>query len=80
MPYHLTNIKKGTFGEVSKIQEELDELKDALLQNNRIMAAVEMSDLYGALEEVAKNMGFDMVDLAIMSAATKSAFKDGTRK
>ena len=30
--YHITEIKKGELGEISKLQEELDELKDAHAQ------------------------------------------------
>jgi len=48
--YHLRQIKKGTVGELSKIFEELDELEDAEEQNVRIMALVELSDMYGSIE------------------------------
>lgn len=34
--YHIAIIEKGKLGEISKIQEELDEMKDAeLLPDNR---------------------------------------------
>lgn len=49
--YHITKIEKGKLGESSKIQEELDELKDAEKQGVKIMGLVECSDIYGALEE-----------------------------
>lgn len=78
--YHIATIEKGTYGEVSKIQEELDELKDAIDQGCNIMAAVELSDLYGALEAYAENGGLSMEDLRIMSNITKRAFKSGARK
>jgi len=39
--YHVQKIAKGTYGTPSKIQEELDELKDALDQNNKILALVD---------------------------------------
>lgn len=48
MGYHLTNIKKGIYGERSKITEEYDELLDALIQNNKILILTECADLLGA--------------------------------
>lgn len=80
MGYHIREIKKGVLGETSKIREELCELEDALDQDNRILAAVEMSDLYGALRLCAMKHGFSMEDLAKMSDATHRAFGDGSRK
>ena len=79
MGYHKRKIERGEFGKTSKIREELDELEDALEQNNRIMAMVELSDLYGAIQAVANNIGTNMTELQIMSEATERAFKDGTR-
>lgn len=80
MSYHLVEIKKGVLGKSSKIQEELDELIDAENQNNRIMAMVELSDLYGALEALAQSYNLNMEDLRTMSEATKRAFNSGHRK
>jgi hypothetical protein len=53
--YHITSIQKGKNGEVSKIKEEILELKDAELQKSKIMALVELSDLIGAIELYANN-------------------------
>lgn len=80
MGYHIATIKKGTLGQTSKIREELDELIDAENQNNKILAMVELSDIYGALEAVAKNYNLTMSDLKCMSDATKRAFVSGQRK
>lgn len=80
MGYHIRKIKKGVIGDVSKIREELEELEDAIEQKCRIMASVELSDLYGAIEEFAKRFGLSMEDLETMSDITKRAFKDGSRK
>lgn len=80
MTYHIKEIKKGKLGEPSKIQEELDELIDAIDQDVKIMIHVELSDLYGALESLAENYGLTMTDLKSMSNVTKRAFKTGTRK
>ena len=81
MGYHIAEIKKGKFGDLSKLQEELDELKDCEDQQNKIMALVELSDLYGAIKGyLTKNIpSMTMEDLRIMSEATERAFKDGTR-
>lgn len=81
MGYHVTKIKRGVFGKLSKIQEELDELKDAEKQDCTIMAMVELSDLYGALREYAKReYGLSMSDLKTMADITRRAFEDGSRK
>lgn len=81
MGYHINkDINKGVYGKTSKIREELEELEDAEVQQNKILALVEMSDLYGALEAVVTEYGYTMLDLKKMSDATKSAFIDGERK
>lgn len=79
MSYHLTNIAKGVLGELSKIQEEVDEIKDAQAQNCKIMVHAELADLYGAVEAFAKNHNLTMDDLRIMNEATKRAFASGRR-
>lgn len=80
--YHIASIKKGDLGRISKIQEELDELKDAEDQNCKIMMLLELSDLYGAivyyLEENFPDM--QMEDLEKMSYITGRAFLNGERK
>jgi hypothetical protein len=81
MAYHLKKIKKGKIGELSKIQEELDELKDAESQKCKILAMVELSDMYGAMELYAKNkFDLSMEDIKKMSDITQRAFKSGVRK
>lgn len=81
MGYHLRPIfTKGEFGFTSKIREELEELEEAFEQQNKILALVEISDLYGALEAVAEKLGVTMDDVKNMSAATKRAFQSGERK
>lgn len=80
--YHLKDIVKGELGEVSKIEEELSELKDAIDQNSKVMTLVELSDLYGAIKYFLINYFPDhtMKDLAIFSEITERAFKSGSRK
>jgi ATP phosphoribosyltransferase regulatory subunit HisZ len=81
MGYHIRKIKKGTLGELSKLVEEFEELVDSLEQKNKIMAMVELSDLYGAMEAYAKkHFKLKMSDLRTMAKATQRAFKSGSRK
>jgi len=81
MGYHLREIKRGEFGEISKIEEELDELKESLEQGNKIMAMCELSDVYGAIRGYLEKHFPDltMEDLKTMSDATRRAFEDGSR-
>lgn len=80
--YHLNYIKRGEFGEVSKIEEEVRELLDSIEQNNKIMALVELSDIIGAIKGylVKHHPCFSLEDLVIMSDATSRAFQNGVRK
>ena len=79
--YHRASIERGRLGDLSKIQEELDEAKDAENQHNRIMVLLELSDILGAMEAyLVRNFpGFSIADLGKMSDATKSAFESGDR-
>lgn len=77
--YHEYSIRKGVLGEISKIQEELDELKDAETQQSKILIYVELSDVYGALEEYALKHDISMDDVKLFSDITKRAFKNGFR-
>lgn len=79
--YHLTDIKRGEIGELSKIAEELLELIDAHEQGAKIMSHVEMSDLYGALDNYREKYHpeVSMGDLKKMYKITKRAFKNGHR-
>lgn len=80
--YHLKPIAKGQIGESSKIKEEVEELIDAEEQGAKIMALVELSDLYGAIELYLEKHHPDttMNDLKVMSEITQRAFKSGERK
>lgn len=79
--YHLRAVKRGTLGDFSKIEEEVDELAESIEQCNPVMALVELSDLFGAMEcYLAKHHpSITMLDLMTMSAATKRAFESGRR-
>lgn len=78
--YHNKTIIKGVLGQTSKIREELDELMDAEEQGVFILQAVELSDLYGAIEAYAETLRLSMEDLRMMSNLTKRAFESGRRK
>ena len=72
--YHKTEIPKGKLGESSKIDEEYLEFKDALLQNNPVMALCELSDLIGAIEAYAIRYNVRLEDIIEMKNATQRAF------
>lgn len=79
--YHLTAIAKGILGDLSKIIEEVQELQDAEAQSCKIMQAVELADLYGAISHYAqKQLGLTIDDIATMSRITERAFRNGRRK
>lgn len=78
--YHLTEIAKGTLGELSKIREELDEAVDAEQQGVKIMVAVELADMIGAIKAYAESkLGMSLDDLIAMQKVTERAFKNGRR-
>ena len=79
MGYHTKPIQKGVLGSTSKIQEELDELNDAVEQGVKILIHCELADLYGALKLVVENHGLTMDDVRRMSELTASAFQEGER-
>lgn len=77
--YHIVPITRGEYGHISKIKEELEELEDAINQNNKIMIGCELSDIIGAVEAVANSYGYTLDDLISMSTVTKRAFENGKR-
>lgn len=81
--YHLEEIPRGTYGEISKILEEAAELKDAMEQANKVMVIIELSDLIGAIDGYMINHYGDKLtidNLITMAETTKRAFKSGHRK
>lgn len=79
--YHINKIARGKLGELSKIQEELDEAKDAEQQGVRIMLLVELADMVGAIESYLDKHfpGMTLDDLKGMSNVTRRAFESGAR-
>lgn len=80
--YHLADIKRGVFGEDSKIFEEIDEFADALDQGVALMALIELSDLIGAIKGwLAKyHPSITLADLDKMAEVTKRVFESGHRE
>ena len=80
--YHINSITKGVVGELSKIYEEVDEIKDAEEQGVDVMILLELSDLIGAIKcYLAKHhSSIHMTDLIKMSDITERAFKNEHRK
>ena len=79
MGYHVNEINKGVLGEFSKINEEFEELEDAVEQGLSVLVICELTDLMGAIEEYAKKFNLTLEDLIRFSRKTKEAFKDGSR-
>ncbi len=79
--YHAKPIQRGSYGRVSKIIEEAEELKDAAEQGVKLMVHQELADLYGAIEGYLESEypEITMQDLKEMSDVTKRAFATGER-
>lgn len=71
--WHNRPIKKGVYGEFSKIEEEVDEAREALEQNNHLMYLIELSDVIGAIEKIAENHGLTLDDLIRFSKKVKES-------
>lgn len=80
--YHKSEITKGVIGEVSKIREELEELEDATMQGNKVMALMELSDLVGAIKLHLERRfpTITLHDLEVMADTTITVFRSGHRK
>ena len=48
--YHVKQIQRGIYGQISKIIEEAEELKDAAEQGVKLLVHQELADLYGAID------------------------------
>lgn len=76
--YHLTPIFKSSCIE-DKILEEAREFEDAILQNNKVMALVELSDLFLAIQQNAEKLNISLDEIKQMALATNRAFKNKRR-
>lgn len=79
--YHVADIPKGELGDPSKIQEEFMEFLDAIDQDCKVMALVELSDMIGAIAAFLTKYfpGMSIEDLVKMSQITARAFRAGER-
>lgn len=83
MSYHKREIRpQGVWGTFSKIEEEIDEIRESIEQENKILELCELADLIGAIEGYLANKypGITLKALKDMSDATQRAFKSGVRK
>jgi hypothetical protein len=79
-PYHTRHIPKGVYGELSKVFEECDELKDADEQGNPILVLNELADIVGAIDGfVEKYHGMGIEDVIKMMRLNQKAFESGHR-
>lgn len=58
--FHKRSIKKGRYGELSKVLEEVEEALDAQEQGHRFMMLIELSDIIGAVQGVLDKEGFNL--------------------
>lgn len=79
--YHLAQITKGELGEPSKIKEEFEEFLDAVKQNAKIMAVLELADMLGAMKAYLEkhHPGTTLDDILKMMSITERAFRNGHR-
>lgn len=80
--YHVSPIPRGVLGRSSKILEEVLELIDAEKQESKVMVAIELSDLVGAIQAyLCKELpSLTLADLTKMAFITKRAFTNGHRE
>lgn len=76
--YHINVIKKGVYGQISKVMEEFDEVMDSWEQKSPIMAMVELSDMLGAIEACADaelfNQCMEMASIIVDSSKRKTSW------
>jgi hypothetical protein len=77
--FHVSKIKKGVYGELSKIQEELDEAVDASLRGHDLMLIIELSDIIGAVEGVSLKYGFTVEQLLKFARLRTEVIKNELR-
>lgn len=65
--WHIREIPKGTYGELSKIKEELEEAYDSEERGQVLMLMFELSDIIGAAGGVGAKYGMSLDDLVKFS-------------
>lgn len=76
--FHRRDIKRGKYGELSKVLEEVEEAIDAEEQDHRLMLLIELSDIVGAIEGVLKKKNYnhtieDLIKFARLRGAVSVA-------
>ena len=81
--YHITTIKKGVVGELSKVMEEI---KGAFLVAGDKRVLKRLARVIGAMQLYLRHnypgmyfTGMTLKDLSLMSAVTRRAFDNGHR-
>jgi uncharacterized protein YabN with tetrapyrrole methylase and pyrophosphatase domain len=62
-PFHEVEVTNGVYGELSKVQEELDEAEDAEKRGQDLLLLIELSDVIGACAGVAEKYGMSLDQL-----------------
>lgn len=73
--FHVHPIRSGVYGELSKVQEELDEAVDAETRGQEILLLIELSDIIGAVAGVAERHGHTLESLIQFSELRRSVFR-----
>lgn len=73
--FHVMPVRQGTYGELSKIQEELDEALDAETRGQKLLLMIELSDIIGAVAGVAERHGYSLDDLIQFSELRRNVFR-----
>lgn len=77
--YHKVGIVKHGYTSPFKLVEESLEFVDSIAQGNKIMASVELSDLFGAIKRQATLLNLTIEDLEKMSSTTERVFYNKRR-
>lgn len=77
--YHKIDIVKHGYTSPFKLVEESLEFVDSIAQGNKIMASVELSDLFGAIKRQASLLNLTIEDLDKMSSTTERVFENKRR-
>jgi phosphoribosyl-ATP pyrophosphohydrolase len=75
--WHKRVIIQGKLGELSKVEEELEEAFDAEERGQTLMLLFELSDIIGACGLVAAKYGLSLDDLVKFSKLRSEVAKNG---
>ncbi len=75
--WHKRKIVKGNLGEISKIQEEVEEALDAEEQGQKVMLLIELADIVGATGLVAEKYGMTLDDLVAFAKLRSEVMRNG---